>query len=92
MNTKNITYQEWEDQFSPIPDPTEPEAFQRFEDAQEVNDELNHLKLSANHVWTMLDGDENLILVSGYHYVNRMYHYICMVPVQGDDYFEIIDD
>ena len=36
-----------------------------------------------NHVWTVLDGDRDQWIVSGYHYVNRVCHLLTEIPHYG---------
>ena len=44
-------------------------------------------------VWTVLDGDEgDLVLVSGWHYVNRFGYIICDEPVPDMVVIEVNDD
>lgn len=40
-------------------------------------------------VWTMIDGEEEPVIVSGFAYVNRLEIFICEVPFTGD-YLEVI--
>jgi hypothetical protein len=44
-------------------------------------------------LWTMVDdGDGNLALCQGFHYVNRQYYVICAVPHGRDEQIEIVMD
>lgn len=42
-------------------------------------------------VWTMVDGDDGMYLVQGYHLVNRIYYVITNEPAQSEDEEYLID-
>lgn len=56
--------------------------------------ELEHVKTVFNYsplqVWTVLDCDDKTIVVSGYHYVNRMGYIITANPA-AEPYIEVQD-
>lgn len=56
-------------------DPVEQEG--QFET---YGEDIKHvLRVAEQHprrVWTLLDGEENVILVNGFHYVNRICYFI----------------
>jgi hypothetical protein len=39
-------------------------------------------------VWTAVDGDGGMFMVSGMHFVNRIYYYISEVPRENDEHEE----
>ena len=50
--------------------------------------ELDFVQLpeNKNHVWTAVDGDEGeLVYVSGFHYVNRIFYMISNESHNGED-------
>lgn len=42
-------------------------------------------------VWTMVDGDDGMYLVQGYHLVNRIYYVITTEDAQSEDEEYLID-
>lgn len=47
----------------------------------------------AGCIWTAVDDDAgNWCLVSGYHWVNRLYYVICKNPVTDDEEFVVQSD
>jgi hypothetical protein len=42
----------------------------------DVKQVLEIYEKTPKRVWTMLDGDEGMYLVQGFHYVNRIYYVI----------------
>lgn len=49
------------------------------------------LKDRPDHVWTLLDGDDGTYIVSGYHFVNRIYYIITNEPCQSDHEEYLVD-
>jgi hypothetical protein len=82
--SKTITNQEWEDTYKPIKNPTNDwggnySAFETFTpDVTFVSEQPD------NTIWTELDGDNGVYIVSGYHLVNRIQYYVTEVPWTED--------
>lgn len=77
-----MTYEEWEVKYKPIPNHITGEccSFETY------GDELAFVcSQDPNTIWTEMDGDNGVYLVSGYHYVNRIQYYVTEVPWQPDD-------
>ena len=58
-----------------------------FESIKEVEDYLleNNLNYSdeqySRHIWTMVDGDnDSVVLINGFHFVNRLGYVLCQIP------------
>ena len=66
-----------------------------FESLQEVEDYLleNNLKYGEGryrHIWTMVDGDnDSVVLINGFHFVNRLGYVLCQIPWGYDNSQEI---
>ena len=66
-----------------------------FESLQEVEDYLleNNLKYGEGryrHIWTMVDGDnDSVVLINGFHFVNRLGYVVCQIPWGYDNSQEI---
>lgn len=75
-----ITFNEWQETYKPINNPTndwggEYSAFETYgDDLERVKDTDPAL------IWTEVDGDGGCYVVAGMHWVNRIHYYICEVP------------
>ena len=82
-----MTYDEWEDIFQPIENPNEEgmKAFETYdEDLEFVASQM------PEFVWTEMDGDNGVYIVSGMHYVNRIQYYVCKTPMPLDKDIEVV--
>lgn len=80
-----LTYDEWFDKYQPIINEITGNEEYQFET---YGDELEFvLAQPDNTIWTEMDGDEGVSIVSGYHLVNRIQYYITIKP--WDDFIEI---
>lgn len=95
---KIMSFETWFDKYKPILNPLH-ELIQEFNDEDykinwgtlEENDFLHENK-GENKIWTVVKGDRNsLYLKSGYHRVNRLYHYICQVPYTEEIEIELFE-
>ena len=48
-------------------------------------------KKTTLRVWTMVDGDDGMYLIAGYHLVNRIYYVITNEEAQSEDEEYLID-
>lgn len=79
--SKTITNQEWEDTYLPMTNHLTNEGISY----ETYGDELDYVsQQDENFVWTEMDGDNGVYIVSGYHYVNRIQYYITNVPWTED--------
>jgi hypothetical protein len=76
-----ITYTEFVDTYKPIlnkitkyPSDTQI-AFETF--GEELDFVRSH---DEKAIWTEVDGDGGVYIISGFHYVNRIQYYVCEVP------------
>jgi len=87
MQIVNMSFEEWKDKYKPILNPLnetkkiiDDEDYQIHWGTLEENDLLKD-HIGTGQVWTVVEGERDSVwLVSGYHRVNREYHYICSVP------------
>jgi len=79
----DMTNEQWEEQYKPTPNLISEEGF-AFET---YGDELAYVATrDPHHVWTEMDGDNGVYIVSGMHYVNRIQYYVTEVPwLEGED-------
>ena len=79
---------EWVEKYKPIKnhiDPDEDIAFETYGAEFEFV-----LDQKPENVWTMVDGDEEEpVIVTGVHYVNRLKYYVTEVPHKFEE-FEVI--
>ena len=47
--------------------------------------------IPENRVWTMVDANGMCVLISEWHFVNRMHHVITEVPFAPTDMIEVMD-
>jgi hypothetical protein len=76
--------------FKPVPNPIDPDAgfdgclFETF------GEDLAYVQAQdPNLVWTVLDGDGQLAIASGFHVVNRLGYLIASVPVAPDHTYSV---
>ena len=73
-----MTYDEWFDTYKPIRNQIANDNTYQFEtyppDITFVQSQPD------NNIWTELDGDEGVYIVSGFHFVNRIQYYITEKP------------
>jgi hypothetical protein len=80
-----LPYDEWFDKYQPILNEITGDEQYQFET---YGDELQYvLQQDDKHIWTEMDGDQGVSIVSGYHLVNRIQYYITVKP--WDDFIEI---
>jgi hypothetical protein len=86
-----LTYDEFVDTYKPIKNnltkyPSDTQlAFETY------GEELDFvLAQPENLVWTEMDGDGGVYIVSGYHLVNRIQYYVCENPNSLPTYQEVV--
>lgn len=78
-----LTYEEWVDKYKPIKNHLVNDDTTSFET---YGDEVLFVCEQPNStVWTELDGDNGVYLVSGYHLANRISYYVTEVPWDDSD-------
>ena len=82
MKNKTIDSVEFEEKYEPIKDSESDESYQDFwNDEQELKD------AHAEHrLWTLVDDDMtgDVLIISGYAFVNRLAYYITKKPFNPD--------
>ncbi|QDT53880.1 hypothetical protein Pan44_19060 [Caulifigura coniformis] len=91
-----LSEEEFERQFSLVPNHLNPNASWSFDDArgclfETFGDELDFIRSQpAENVWTLVDGDDgDLYLVSGVHVVNRIGYLVTTESVALDIHVEV---
>lgn len=84
----NLSYEQWIEQYKPI---TPPGEFRSYDglmletyglDADTVQTQQKHYPKT---VWTLLEEDGAMWIGAGFHWVNRMGHFITEVPFDDED-------
>lgn len=54
-------------------------------------EELDYVRSQPDrNIWTELEGEDGVYIVSGFHYVNRLAYYICQVEFPIDKMIEVV--
>jgi hypothetical protein len=76
-----MTYDEWFDTYKPIKNEITQWKSEFLTTFETYGDELAFVQSQPeNNIWTELDGDEGVYIVSGFHFVNRIQYYITEKP------------
>jgi hypothetical protein len=87
----SISDEDWLEKYKPI---MENDSVRQYEtygaDLEEVRKQIQSFHRT---VWTAVEGDDgDLVIVSGPHYVNRLYYVICEVAYEEGESIEVEDD
>jgi hypothetical protein len=78
-------YDAWDAKYQPIQNHFDPKEGSKFET---YGEELDYVLSIANtepaRVWTLVDGEDGLYIVSGYHLVNRLNYFITKNPCEWE--------
>ena len=78
-----MTYEQWVEKYKPIKNHLVTDDTTSFET---YGDEVLFVCEQPNStVWTELDGDNGVYLVSGYHLANRLNYYVTEIPWDDSD-------
>lgn len=89
METKQITisFEEWFDKYKPILNPLKEKSEEHDDEDYQIHwhtiEENDLIKdhIGSSKVWTVVEVKrDSIILKSGFHRENRMYHYISQIP------------
>jgi len=85
-----LTEDTWEFNYHPITNPNNPLGPLNGTLFETYGEDLAFVKQAPEDtVWTWVSGNDFDVIVSGYHYVNRMGYFITEVPFSGDETIEI---
>lgn len=92
-----ITEEDWEKTYKPIQNTLVPNASYEGRLFETYGIELDYVRevcrKDPNLVWTLVDGENEMVIAAGLHFVNRLGHFITEVPVPTDvDGLEVILD
>lgn len=94
---KTISEEEFLERYRPVPNTLDNNASFDFGAGgclyETYGAELEHIRQQQqNHVWTLIDGENATVLVSGYHLVNRIGYVLTETPVNAEDCIEVLFD
>lgn len=75
------SFEKFEEKYQPIAKP-EDESSLIFDTHDESDQEFVKKHISSNLVWTLIEGEDNLYIIPGYHFVNRLGYVICKIPYE----------
>ena len=98
MEVKQITFEDFWENYKPKMNPHVNDSIYETQDDYKIGwstleeNDLLHDNKGENTIWTVVEGERNsLYLKSGYHRVNRLYHYICQVPYTEEIEVELFE-
>lgn len=75
----------WEAKYQPIQNHIDPKSYDKFETyGEELDYVLSINKTDPKRVWTLVDGEDGLYIVSGCHFVNRLNYFITKNPCEWE--------
>lgn len=57
----------------------------------DVKEAIKIANKSPKRIWTMVDGDDGMYLINGYHLVNRIYYVVTNEEAESDDEYYLIE-
>jgi hypothetical protein len=83
-----FTIDDWEEKYKPMQNPRK-DADEGFDSTIfETHHEGDYEVLKGydiNRLWTLLEGEDGMVIISGYHRVNRLGYFITENPVEEED-------
>lgn len=86
---KYLTYDDFLEKYHPVKNHLDKNAgydgcmFETFD--KELKYVLDTYTHSPQHIWTLIEGNNDMWLVSGYHFVNRLGYIITKEPVDNNE-------
>lgn len=80
-----LSYDDWFDHYCPIENPLDDDASYDGTMFETYGAELQQVRAAdPSRVWTVVDGDGELVICSGFRVVNRIGYFITERPWTGD--------
>lgn len=86
---KKLTFEKWVKQYRPLSNHLVPDApydglmFETY--GNELEFVRNHMNTDPRKIWTQVEVDDKMYILSGFHYVNRFGYYVTEITHQGPD-------
>lgn len=84
-----IKWDDWVKKYKPIPHPDSKDGFIYYETFGDDYELIK--KANRNNVWTLVQADEDLVIINHFAWVNRINYLITEVPYNPDEQIEVID-
>jgi hypothetical protein len=89
MDILDETIEAWETNFKPIVNNIEVTESWGGIMFETYDPDLKFVRnCPTEHIWTLVDGDKGLWIVSGYHWVNRIGYFVTEIPWTKD--YEVV--
>ena len=91
---ENISLGNWETKYKPVQEDDSDKLFNFLEDAYKFADSKFNNK-PYQHIWSVVDGDSQNVILNGYHKVNCYSYIVCSEPwgdgsdADSDIYIEV---
>lgn len=90
-----ISFEQFAEQYKPIQNPNHQEDDNDL--FETYGEELDFVRQQPNNlIWTLVDSDNGLVLIPGYHFVNRVNYMVAEVAWENEDievkYCDELDD
>jgi len=83
-----FTIDDWEEKYKPMQNPRK-DADEGFDaNMFDTHDEGDYEVLKGydiKRIWTLLEGEDGMVIVSGYRRINRLGYFITEIPVEEED-------
>lgn len=83
-----MSYSDWDDKYRPLRN-KHGDLMDVDPRGSNISQEDFNIARSENRMWTLLDGEKDPIITNGFHYVNRLDHYVCEVPYDSNELIEV---
>jgi hypothetical protein len=86
-----MTEDEWLETYKPVQNHIDDNASWNGTMFETYGEEIEFVKSTPNNfVWTLVEVDGKGILVNGQCWVNRLGYFVCEVPWNDDEFYEIL--
>ena len=89
LESDSMSYEQWALKYEPMPNHIDSQSgdglftFETF--GAELEYVLSIAKTEPKRVWTLIEADQGLYIVDGYHYVNRLNYFITNNQFEGQE-------
>jgi len=88
-----LTWEEFEEKYQPITNHLVKDAPYDGFMFETYGEELEFVKQADPlTIWTVMEGDEDLFVGNGWHFVNRFGYILTKIPFNDEDQIEVIDE
>ena len=86
----HLSYDAWVSRYRPVKNMIDPNAAYDGCMFETFGNEVKFVQtIEAQRIWTLLDCDGKLLIVEGFHYVNRLGYFVTELPAPIDHNFSV---